>query len=132
MKKPFQEVITTALSVVVTWGVSNIVKVLVHAPRPFVATGAPNTFLVDPYASFPSSHAAVFFAFATAVFIVHKPSGILCYGVALGIAIERVVIGVHYPIDVIVGACIGVGIAYVIGVYGPKLVKYLFPRKAVK
>ncbi len=132
MKKYSQEITTAIFSVATAWGISSLIKIFVHIPRPFVVNGLQNTFLVSPYGSFPSTHTAAFFAFATAVFVAHRPSGILFYMVALAIAVERVLLGVHYPIDVVAGACIGAGVAYVISVHGPVLVKYLLRKKPVK
>lgn len=51
--------------------------------------------------SMPSSHAANAFAVAAAFGAVWP------WGVALIVAIQRVVVGVHYPTDVIAGACVG-------------------------
>jgi undecaprenyl-diphosphatase len=70
----------------------------------------------DP--SFPSGHAAGAFAFAgfLAMELVREPRrrsprnwllvGVL-FTVALGIALSRVVLGVHFPSDVTAGAAIG-------------------------
>ncbi len=66
----------------------------------------------DP--SFPSGHAAG--AFAVAAFIafearVHVGIKAGLFVIALGIALSRVVLGVHFPSDVFAGALLGVTIA---------------------
>lgn len=69
--------------------------------------------------SFPSAHAAASFTFAgvlsvaalaivPSVALVFIPAA---YILALGIAISRVVVGVHYPSDVLAGALLGSAIA---------------------
>ena len=113
-KKFFQEVSITTVTVLVAWGISAILKIIVHAPRPFVGRGIPNAFMVQDYTSFPSGHATLFFAIATAVFLYNRKTGSLLYLFATVIAVFRVIAGIHYPIDVVVGAGIGVGIAYLV------------------
>lgn len=64
------------------------------------------------WSSFPSDHAAVFFALATAIFFAWRTAGIfaLCY-VFLVICMPRLYLGFHYPTDLLVGAVIGFGTA---------------------
>jgi undecaprenyl-diphosphatase len=78
-------------------------------PRPFVthplATNlfaAPST---DP--SFPSDHAAAAFAIAVAVLAFSRRAGIVFLAAATVIAASRVVLGLHYPGDVLAGATVG-------------------------
>jgi membrane-associated phospholipid phosphatase len=57
--------------------------------------------------SFPSGHAASAFAFATGVTRELPTVGIPIHGAAAAVAYSRVHTGVHYPLDVIVGAVVG-------------------------
>jgi undecaprenyl-diphosphatase len=82
-------------------------------PRPFaahpVAThlfAAPST---DP--SFPSDHAAAAFAIAVAVLAFSRPVGAGFAAAATLIALSRVVVGLHYPSDVLAGALVGAAAA---------------------
>jgi undecaprenyl-diphosphatase len=62
--------------------------------------------------SFPSSHAVNIFA---AAFFLSQPferAAPLFYGIAAVVAYSRVYIGIHYPLDVIGGAGIGLLIAW--------------------
>lgn len=66
----------------------------------------------DP--SFPSGHAAG--AFAVAAFVAFEPRvhvgvKVVLFVVAIGIALSRVVLGVHFPSDVFAGAVLGTTIA---------------------
>jgi undecaprenyl-diphosphatase len=61
--------------------------------------------------SFPSGHAASAFAFATGVATASPEAGIPLYGAASVVSYSRVHTGVHYPLDVIVGAVTGVAVA---------------------
>jgi undecaprenyl-diphosphatase len=61
--------------------------------------------------SFPSGHAASAFAFATGVATASPEAGIPLYGAASIVSYSRVHTGVHFPLDVIVGAVTGVAVA---------------------
>jgi undecaprenyl-diphosphatase len=64
------------------------------------------------WSSFPSDHAAVFFALAISIFFAWRAAGILalCY-VFVIICLPRVYMGFHYPSDLVAGAAIGLGTA---------------------
>jgi undecaprenyl-diphosphatase len=71
------------------------------------------------YSSFPSGHAAT--AFAAAVFLaLWYPSGRWVFlGLATIVAISRIVLGAHFPSDVLGGAVIGAGSALVVYSFVP-------------
>jgi undecaprenyl-diphosphatase len=58
-------------------------------------------------ASFPSDHASAAFGIAVAVAIIDQLVGAFFIVLAVLIAVGRVVVGEHYPGDVIAGAAIG-------------------------
>jgi undecaprenyl-diphosphatase len=59
--------------------------------------------------SFPSDFACLFFAIATVIFFVNKKFGVLAYlwSFVVGGAV-RVYLGIHFPLDVLAGATLGV------------------------
>ena len=61
--------------------------------------------------SFPSGHAATSFACAATLAWLTPLSPIALYALAALIAFSRVYVGVHYPLDVIGGAALGLGVA---------------------
>lgn len=108
-----REVAVIGISVVIPWAITALLKLLVHAPRPFVTFAQVHPLVVEtPYSSFPSGHATVFFALATVMYRYHKRLGYFFFGCAFLIALSRVVSGVHYPIDIAMGTFIGISIAY--------------------
>jgi undecaprenyl-diphosphatase len=67
---------------------------------------------VIDWSSFPSDHAAMFFALATCIFFVSRGAGILALLHALlAVSLSRVYMGMHYPTDILAGAALGVGFA---------------------
>lgn len=65
---------------------------------------------VPASASFPSGHAATAFAAAVAVGIVHPRLRWPLLGLAALVALSRVYLGVHYVLDVLAGAALGVAV----------------------
>ena len=83
-------------------------------PRPFVALGDEIALLfyrpTDP-SSFPSNVAAVGFAIAASVWVVHRRLGYAVFAGATVLALSRIYVGVSYPTGVIVGAALGIVVA---------------------
>ena len=101
--------------------IGQVVSHLVDRPRPFVEHPA-LVHLFAPHAadaSFPSDHATAAFAIATAILLRNRLWGALTLLAAAALGVSRVVIGVHYPLDVVVGAALGAGVALML--YAPTL-----------
>ncbi len=61
-------------------------------------------------ASFPSGHAATAFAAATAIGILSPRMRPYALALAAGVALSRVYLRVHFPLDVFAGALLGAGV----------------------
>ena len=86
----------------------DVLKALVDRHRPVDHPLVPQLTT----SSFPSGHAATSFACATTLAaFVPRSRQIVLYVLAAGIAYSRVYVGVHYPVDVIAGAAVGLGVA---------------------
>lgn len=65
------------------------------------------------WSSFPSDHVALFFSLAASFWFVSKRLGAFAYCYALFvISLPRIYLGIHYPTDIIAGALIGIGCAF--------------------
>ena len=89
------------------------IKQATGVDRPPVRYPEPDALVHVPAdGSFPSGHAAT--SFAAAAFLAHRAprhSAIALYALAAGIAFSRVYVGVHYPLDAIGGAALGLLVA---------------------
>ena len=95
--------------------------------RPFVDHPKQTVLLVHHGAdnSFPSDHSAFAFAVAVAVLLFHRRLGLLLLAVAAGVGVDRVLVGVHYPIDVVAGAFVGTVAALLVATAGRPYVTWV-------
>lgn len=94
--------------------VSNIFKYSVNRTRPFVTYPDIQKVTSGGSPSFPSGHTSDAFSLATSLTIAYPKWYIIvpAYGWASAVAYSRMDLGVHYPSDVLAGAIIGAGSAY--------------------
>lgn len=105
---------TTIISIGVARGViTEIIRFFYHRPRPFLVYQL-HQLISGHRWSFPSGHAAFFFAMATAIYLYNKKWGLWFFIAALLMNISRIAAGVHYPSDILGGMIIGILVAYVI------------------
>lgn len=82
--------------------------VIVARPRPFLSLADTHLLVSREMSySFPSGHAAVAFAFAFTVWRHDRDWGAAFLLLAALVAAGRVFVGVHYPLDALVGALVG-------------------------
>jgi undecaprenyl-diphosphatase len=87
--------------------VNKIISAEWHRDRPFAHHSAHVWGPRKTDASFPSDHASAAFGIAVAVALLDPLAGAFFIVLAVLIAVGRVVVGEHYPGDVIAGAAIG-------------------------
>jgi undecaprenyl-diphosphatase len=76
----------------------------------------------DP--SFPSDHASAAFAIAFAILLFDQAVGAIFLGAAVVVAVGRVVVGAHYPADVLGGMLVAFGSAlFVVRAGRPTIVR---------
>ena len=92
--------------------ISSGLKQAIGRERPSEVYTAPKPLVHAPHdGSFPSGHATVSFACATMLAFYAPRAAPAFFLLAVAIAWSRVYVGVHYPLDVLGGAVLGVGIA---------------------
>lgn len=99
--------IFTALALILARGViTEVIRFFYQRPRPFEFLDFQPLFLNDGPA-FPSGHAAFLFALGFTVFFFNKKWGWWFLGLALANGLARVVGGVHWPADILIGLLVG-------------------------
>ena len=83
-------------------------------PRPFVDLDVSLLFYEPTDSSFPANTAAASFAIAAAVWGVNRRVGLALFVAAGLYGFARVYAGVHYPLDILAGAMIGVVVAFLV------------------
>jgi undecaprenyl-diphosphatase len=102
----------TVLAVAVADWSATVLKALTDRPRPPFRHPEPKTLVPLPHdGSFPSGHAATSFAAATMLSFAAPRLAPFLFLLAAAIAYSRVYVGVHYPLDVIGGAALGILVA---------------------
>lgn len=96
-------------------GAAALIGSIVGRPRPFVADSHVRLFLAHaPDPGFPSDHATAAFAIAAVLIARLGRPAIPVLVAAAVLAIARVLVGVHYPSDVLAGALLGTAVAALI------------------
>ncbi len=88
-----------------------ILKPLCERTRPYDLLGYAIQIPPLADASFPSGHTSAAFAAATALYAIDRRWGVAAYLIAAWMGFSRLYLGVHFPLDVIVGAGIGIAMA---------------------
>ena len=102
-------------TILVAESVSGLAKDWIGRDRPPLVDPEPAPLIELPHtSSFPSGHATVAFACATAIALAVPRLRWPVYLLAALIAFSRVYVGVHYPLDVLAGALLGVGLGFAV------------------
>ncbi|PIR44150.1 hypothetical protein COV23_01390 [Candidatus Wolfebacteria bacterium CG10_big_fil_rev_8_21_14_0_10_31_9] len=98
------------LSVILSRGIIvEIIRFFYFKQRPFVVFGFDPLLSQSPLeASFPSGHTAFCFALILGAFYLNKKSGLWFLAISIIVGISRVYVGVHWPLDILAGAIIGI------------------------
>lgn len=108
-KERFNLVYFSVLSLLISNGlVVGIIRFFYYNPRPFkLLEFEPLISYIDS-SSIPSGHTSAFFAFAVLVFFTNRKYFwyFLIGAIIMGIA--RIIVGVHWPADILIGIAVGV------------------------
>ena len=128
---PFTAV-STAVSLGVACAVSALLKAAFDRARPEAADPSIVPAIDTPTnASFPSGHAMTAFATAVVVGALHPRLRWPALALAALVALSRVYLGVHFALDVVVGAAIGTAIGVLV-VRAGRFVALPRPRAAAR
>ena len=107
---------TVVFGMIDAWLLTELIKLIVRRPRPFDALAhapgalpAPETVIAHPSSySFPSGDAALAMGAAVAFAYVTPKYRVPILLLGISAALARVVVGVHYPFDVLGGMIVGI------------------------
>jgi undecaprenyl-diphosphatase len=106
-------------------------KELFDRDRPPEADPALGSLVPIPgNASFPSGHSATAFAAATAIAIISPRMRPYALGLAAAVALSRVYLRVHFPLDVLAGGLIGAALGALAALIALRLVRTRRPLPA--
>ncbi len=106
-------VVIFAIPVGIATLVSELISVIYVRQRPFVAVS--EVKLLVPHSAdggMPSHHIVFMVALITTVFFYERRFATFLALLTLVTGVARVVAGIHYPSDIVAGAVLGAGIAY--------------------
>jgi undecaprenyl-diphosphatase len=105
-------IVATMSAVFARYIIKPIILFFYTTPRPFIFFPEIQPLIkvwqIENFHSFPSGHALIFFALGTTMFLFNKKLGSLFLFSAVLISISRVYVGVHWPIDILAGAILGI------------------------
>jgi membrane-associated phospholipid phosphatase len=109
------QIIGTFIAIAASRFLAHILPFRVRPLYAGIGYHAPSFHILSNYeswSSFPSDHAAMFFALAFGVFLLWRGAGLLLMiYAAVWVCLPRIFLGLHYPSDILVGAIIGIACA---------------------
>ncbi len=107
-------VLVAALGTALANTLLKMINLLYQRPRPFANYEVNLLFYQPTDSSLPSNAATLGFAIAAGVWFYNRSWGWGIIGIAALFGLSRIFGGVHYPLDVITGAALGWGSAWLI------------------
>jgi len=101
-------------SVVVSTVITTVMKKSINRPRPFETYPDIEKLSLAGSSSFPSGHTSGAFALATSLSLEYPKWYVIApsFAWASAVAYSRMDLGVHYPSDILMGAVVGAGSAW--------------------
>jgi len=129
-QKTHKKVLRAFLAVMLSWPViATIIGKVVNRPRPFESGGVQELLFHRPTYSFPSDHAAAFFALAfSLLFSGDKKLGMIFLVLSLINSLARIASGIHWPLDILGGMVVGFAGALIVKLldkYLDKIYKFI-------
>jgi undecaprenyl-diphosphatase len=95
------------LAVILARGIiTESIRFFYNVQRPFALPGF-HPLIAESGASFPSGHMAWFFALAIVIWCANRKWGTWYFALSAAMGIARIYVGVHWPLDILGGAAVG-------------------------
>jgi undecaprenyl-diphosphatase len=101
-------------AILARFGIVELIRFFWPRTRPFLESNI--NLLVEKVnqPAFPSGHAAFFFALSLIVYFYNKKAGLLFFIASILICLGRVIVGLHWPSDILAGAVVGIFSAWLV------------------
>lgn len=110
-----EEALHALFSFFLAWAAAEIIKRAVPTERPFQINGfTPLTTTKPTDGAFPSGHTAAAFALSTTIWLHDKKVGWVYMILGLVVGAARILANVHYPVDILGGALVGILTAFLV------------------
>jgi undecaprenyl-diphosphatase len=113
----WKKFIPACISLGVAFALDEILKIIFHTSRPFVALPQVHSLFPEIGYAFPSWHTMFFSALAFFIFSLHKKAGYVFVFFVVLIGIARIAAGVHFPIDILGGFILGGLVSYFVAFF---------------
>jgi len=87
---------------------TEIIRWILPKARPFIENDVNLLLNHASTSAFPSGHAAFYFAISSVVYFYNKKAGVLFFLASFLICLSRVFCGIHWPLDILAGAMVGI------------------------
>jgi len=127
-KKRISLVMSMVSFVTTMFGINKLIAHFWYRPRPDMSlVGLKEVFFHRPDFSFPSDHAATLFAITFTLYLFgYKKAANYFLLYSLIIVFSRVVIAVHYPLDIVGGAAVAFVASYIVYLLRRPLTNYVY------
>jgi undecaprenyl-diphosphatase len=120
--------IAASAAIISRFAVRETIIFFYDRPRPFDVMEVNQLVFLEGYGAFPSGHASTFFAIAAAIYFHNKKWGAVFFGAILLMTIGRIIVGVHWPSDILGGLIAGATVAWLVVLFDKKFDKKLETR----
>lgn len=89
-----------------------LIRYFIYNPRPYLVLEKVNILMNhEVSSSFPSGHTTFYFAIAMGVYLYNKKAGWVYFILAGLLGFARIFVSVHWPLDILAGAGLGIATA---------------------
>jgi undecaprenyl-diphosphatase len=104
-------IMVAAVSLGTSQGMVQLINHAWSRTRPFIDLEATVIFYRPTDPSFPSNSASVLFGMAWGIFLYNRKAGSILLALSFLQGLSRIYVGVHYPLDILAGAAVGLMVA---------------------